>query len=139
MLALGAGLIAIAAYIHIPSLFVVDTYDAYVLANTGTVIPKVTAYVKALYVTDNSAFIAGQLLVELDPRDFQVAVALAAASLQSVQAALATAKRQLNEQNEVIAADAASVEGDRATFAFAGQQLARFSVLAKDGAATIEN
>ncbi len=41
--------------------------------------------------------------------------------------------------NEVLAADAARVQGDRATVAFAGQPLSRFSTLAKEGAATTEN
>ena len=44
------------------------------------------------------------------------------------------AEAQLNEQNELMAADAAKVQGDRATVAFAEQQLTRFGMLAKDGA-----
>ena len=139
VLALGAGLIAVAAYVYVPRLFVVETDDAYVQADTVTIMPKVAAYVTALHVTDNSAFTAGELLVELDPRDFQVAVATAEASLESAEAALANAIGQLNEQNEIMAADAAKVQGDRATVAFAGQQLSRFGALAKEGAATTEN
>jgi multidrug resistance efflux pump len=37
-------------------------------------VPKVAAYVSALHVTDNSPFSTGQLLVELDPRDFEAAL-----------------------------------------------------------------
>jgi membrane fusion protein (multidrug efflux system) len=139
VLALGAGLIAVGAYVYVPTLFVVETDDAYVQADTVTIMPKVAAYVTALHVTDNSAFTAGELLVQLDPRDFQVAVATAEASLMSAQAGLANAIGRLNEQNEIVAADAAKVQGDRATVAFARQQLTRFGTLAKDGAATTEN
>jgi membrane fusion protein, multidrug efflux system len=139
VLGLGAGLIAVAAYVYVPSLFVVETDDAYVQADTVTIMPKVAAYVTALHVTDNSAFTAGELLIQLDPREFQATVAMAKASLQSAKAGLANAIGQLDEQNEVVAADAAKVQGDRARVAFAQEQLTRFGTLAKDGAATTEN
>ena len=139
VLALGAGLIAVGLYVYVPSLYVAETDDANIQADTVTMTPKVAAYVTALHVTDNSAFRAGELLVELDPRDFEVAVATAQASLAGAEAGLANAAWQLNEQNEVLAADAATVRGDHATVAFAQQQLGRFSTLAKEGAATTEN
>jgi membrane fusion protein (multidrug efflux system) len=85
MLALGFGLAATAAYFYVPSLYFVETDDAAVQADTVTVVPKVAAYVTALHVTDNSAFSANQLLVELDPRDYEVAVASAAADLLSTR------------------------------------------------------
>src|ERR1700742_533088 len=65
---------ALAAYVYVPGIYVVATDDAYVQADTVSVVPKVAAYVSALHVTDNQKVAAGQLLVELDPRDFQVAV-----------------------------------------------------------------
>jgi membrane fusion protein, multidrug efflux system len=76
-------------------------------------VPKVAAYVSVLHVTDNSSFSAGQLLVELDPRDFQAAFDIAAATLQSTQAAVAITEAQLAEQHQIIASDEANLEGDR--------------------------
>jgi membrane fusion protein, multidrug efflux system len=137
-LALGLVLIAAVAYIYVPRLYFVETDDASIQADSVSVVPKVAAYVWALHVTDNSAFSAGQLLVELDPRDFQAAVNIAAANLQSAQAAQAVAEAQLNEQSQVIAADEANVEGDRGTLAFAAEQLTRFGELAKEGFGTTE-
>ncbi len=136
---LAAGVLATAAYVYIPSLFVVETDDAYVQADTVSIVPKVAAYVTALHVTDNSAFSAGQLLVELDPRDFQDTVNTATASLLSARAAQTYAEAQLTEQAQLIAADGARVQGDQATLLFAKQQLARFGLLAKDGAGTMES
>jgi membrane fusion protein, multidrug efflux system len=137
-MAIGGALIAAAAYIYVPSLYVVETDDASFQADTVAVMPKVAAYVSALHVTDNSSFAAGQLLVQLDPPDFQAAVHIAAANLQSAQAGETVAGSQLAEQSKVIAADNANLEGDRGTLMFAGQQLARFTELAKNGAGTIE-
>jgi membrane fusion protein, multidrug efflux system len=137
--AVAAGLIATAAYVYVPSRYVVETDDAAVQADTISIVPKVTAYVTALHVTDNSAFTAGELLAELDPRDFQAAVAIAAANLRSAQAAQHVVEAQLSEQSKVIAADEANVEGDRGALTFATQQLARYSELAKTGFGTVES
>ncbi|WP_158926689.1 HlyD family secretion protein [Acidisphaera sp. S103] len=138
-LAIGGAFIAAAAYVYVPSLYVVETDDASFQADTVSIVPKVAAYVSTLHVTDNSAFSAGQLLVELDPRDFQAAVDIADANLQSTQAAQAVAEAQLSEQSQVITADEANVAGDRGTLVFATQQLARFGELAKTGAGTTES
>jgi membrane fusion protein (multidrug efflux system) len=131
--------VALAAYVYIPSLYVAETDDAYVQADTISVVPKVAAYVTALHITDNSRFSAGQLLVELDPRDFQVAVASAAATLESARAEASNSEAQLAEQQQVIAADQANIRGDQATLAFARQQLTRFDALAQEQAGTVEN
>jgi membrane fusion protein, multidrug efflux system len=136
--AIGGVLIAAAAYIYVPSLYVVKTDDASLQADTVSVVPKVAAYVSALHVTDNSAFSAGQLVVELDPRDFQAAYDIAAAALQSARAAQTIIEAQLDEQNKIIASDEANLEGDRGTMAFAKEQLDRYTELAKTGSGTTQ-
>jgi membrane fusion protein, multidrug efflux system len=134
-----AGVLAVAAcVIYIPHLYVEETDDAYVQADTVAVMPKVAGYVTALIVTDNSRFAAHQLLVEIDPRDFQVTVHSAEANLQSAQASKANVLEQLHEQTHLIAAAQATVESDRAILQFAQQQLARYGTLAKTGAGTEE-
>jgi membrane fusion protein, multidrug efflux system len=138
MLAVGGVLVAAAAYIYVPSLYVVESDDASFEADTVSIVPKVAAYVSALHVTDNSSFSSGGLLVELDPRDFQVALDIAAANLQSAQAAQTVAEAQLAEQSQVIASDEANLEGDRGMLTFATQQLDRFTQLATEGYGTTE-
>ena len=126
------------AYVYVPRIYFAETDDAYVQADTVTIVPKVGAYVTALHVGDNTRFSFGQLLVELDPRDFQVAVASAEADLQSAEAAKANAESQLVEQAHVIAAAQAMIESDRATLEFAEQQLARYGQLAREGSGSAE-
>jgi membrane fusion protein, multidrug efflux system len=137
-LAITGVLVAAAACIYVPGLYGVETDDASLQADTVPIVPKVAAYVSALYVTDNSSFKASQLLVQLDPRDFQAAVDIAAANLQSAQAAETVADAQLAEQSQVIASDEANLEGDRGTLDFATQQLDRYTQLAKEGYGTTE-
>jgi membrane fusion protein, multidrug efflux system len=139
LVAVIGALALVVAYVYVPRLYFVGTDDAYVEADVVSVVPKVSAYVVALHVTDNSAFKKGQLLVELDPRDFQTAVLSAQANMQAAQAAETDAQAQLSEQNLLIAADNATVQGDHATVAFAEQQLNRFALLAQNGSGTVEN
>src|ERR1700740_959199 len=76
---------AIAAFFVVPDWYSESTDDAYVEAHLTTVIAKVPAYVQALHVDDNATVKNGELLVELDPRDYAVAVDVARANLQAAQ------------------------------------------------------
>jgi membrane fusion protein, multidrug efflux system len=133
------GLAIAAAAVYIPQYYIQGTDDAYVQADTVPIVPKVTGYVTALHVTDNSRFRSGELLVEIDPRDFEVAVASAEAGLQTARATRADVEQQLKEQHEIIASAQATLDSDHATLQFANQQLTRYGKLAGDGAATVQN
>jgi len=66
-----------------------STDDAFVQADIVIVGPKVAGTVKAVLVVENQEVKAGDLLVELDPADYEVEVAQARANLQAAQAELA--------------------------------------------------
>jgi len=71
------------------------TDDAYVDGHVATVIPKVPAYVLILHIDDNTLVKKGDLLVELDPRDFEAAVAVAKGNLAAARGKLAEATQQV--------------------------------------------
>jgi membrane fusion protein, multidrug efflux system len=93
-------LIAVVAYFVISGWNAESTDDAYVTAHLTTVIAKVPAYVQTLHIDDNTAVKAGELLVELDPRDYAVAVEIARANLD------AAVGRRKEADNRVSIADA---------------------------------
>jgi membrane fusion protein, multidrug efflux system len=132
------GLAAFGLYLSLPGLFDAITHDAYVVAHVVSVVPKVAAYVTALNIDDNTKFAAGDLLMELDPRDFQVAVDGATADLASARANAANVDAQVTEQQAVVAQNEAAITGDQATLEFARQQLHRYDLLAKNGAGTTQ-
>jgi membrane fusion protein (multidrug efflux system) len=132
----GLGVALAAACVTIPPLYVVRTNDAYVQADTVSVVPKVAGYVTALHVSDNSHFAANELLVEIDSRDFEVAVKSAEAGLLGAQAAKANVLQQLAQQAHVVEAARATVDSDRAVLQFSQQQLDRYTDLATRGAGT---
>jgi membrane fusion protein (multidrug efflux system) len=59
-----------------------DTDDAQIDGDIYSITSRIAGTVKAVYVQDNQQVKAGQLLVELDPRDFDVSVEQAKAAVQ---------------------------------------------------------
>jgi len=66
--------------------FVEDTDDAQVDGNLYQISSRITGQVEKVYVDDNQTVQAGQLLAEIDPTDYQVALDQAQANLASAQA-----------------------------------------------------
>lgn len=66
-----------------------STDDAYVASDVHPVSSRINGTVSQVLVNDNEEVHAGQLLVKLDPRDYQV-------QLQQAQAALEASQRQAN-------------------------------------------
>lgn len=99
LLIVGAG-VAYWIYIHI----FVSTDDAYVAGYVGVISPRVPGRVARVLVDDNQHVRPGQVLVTLEPQDYEVAVAQAAGNLgrlrQDLQQAyvkVATARTRVTE------------------------------------------
>ena len=113
-LPLVVGAVAIAALVGVVGYFVISgwgtesTDDAYVTAHLTTVIAKVPAYVQALHIDDNAAVKAGELLVELDPRDYAVQVEIARANLD----AAAGRRKEADDRVGIADADAAQARAE---------------------------
>jgi membrane fusion protein (multidrug efflux system) len=97
LLLLGGALILALAKLgalYLDSLAYESTDDAFIEGPITLLVPKVSGHVLRLHVQDNQAVEQGQLLAEIDPRDYEAAVArakatLAAATARQQQAALA--------------------------------------------------
>ena len=72
-----------------------STDDAYTDGHAVTVSPQVSGTVVALHVTDNQRVKAGDVLIEIDHREYNAARDQAQGSLQSAEAQLATARTSL--------------------------------------------
>ena len=75
-----------AIFFYWRSTFTEDTDDAQVDGNIYQVSSRITGHVVKVYVDDNQTVQAGQLLAEIDPTDYQVALDQAQADLASAQA-----------------------------------------------------
>lgn len=83
------------------------TTDAYVTGRIHPVAPRVTGTVVTLNVDDNQHVKAGDVLLELDTRDFDVRVEQARADINRAQGQVASAEAQIAEaQAAIVSADA---------------------------------
>ena len=119
--------------------FLVSTDDAYVKADNTTIAPKVSGYLTDVLVGDNQRVKAGQVLAQIDDRDFKVALDQAKADVAAAQAAIASKQAQLDVQQAVIEAAKATIEVDTATKTFASQENKRYADLAATGYGSVQN
>jgi membrane fusion protein (multidrug efflux system) len=110
--------------------FIESTDDAYVGGNVTAIAPHVGGFVAELDVGDNQRVRVGQLLLRLDPRDFQAALAHATAAADAEGAALAGLRAQLARQLATIRQQEADVAAQSAQLTFAGQDAERYRNLA---------
>ena len=111
-----------------------STDDAFIDGHIIAISPRVSGHVAKVYVTDNQQVAAGDLLVELDPRDFKARLDAAQAALNAAEAArrsrdidvrltTITSTAGLDEAEQAVAAAKAMVQNAQALAAAAkGQQ-----------------
>ena len=105
----------------------VDTTDAYVQANVLNVATDVSGIVDKIPVHDGEVVKAGQVLFQLDPLKFQLAVDEAKANLQQAKLNLESLKADYARAERMRLAQVAIVENDQAT-------LDRYAALVKERA-----
>jgi membrane fusion protein (multidrug efflux system) len=98
-----------------------DTDDAQIDGDIYAITSRIAGSVKAVYVEDNQQVKAGQLLVELDPSDYQVAVDQAKASLSESRTQVAAARPNVPIMSTTtetsVASYASDITGARAQLA----------------------
>ena len=89
----------------------IDTDDAYTDGRAVSVAPRIAGQVTALLVNDNQRVRKGDVLIKIDPRDFQTALDRAAGQLAQAQAQLANAKLALEKASTTYPAQLLSAQG----------------------------
>ena len=117
-----------------------DTDDAYTTGNTHQISPRITGTVKEVLVDDNWHVKAGQLLVKLDPRDYEVALnrnraqlKQAIAQVSQAKAGVEQANAQLQQRQAQVSQTAAQVIQSKAAYDIAKINFDRdYSLFQKD-------
>jgi multidrug resistance efflux pump len=113
------------------------TRDGTVRAYVVTMVPEVAGYIVELPVVDDQFVHKGDLLLEIDPTDYRIAVDLAEAAVQQAQANVQNIKAQITVQQAQVSASQAKVDEMQAALTFAEQQAARYRDLAEKQAGTV--
>jgi membrane fusion protein, multidrug efflux system len=116
-----------------------STDDAFIAARQFAIAPKVSGYITAVPVTDNQHVSAGDVIAQIDDRDYRIALDQAQAQVASAQANIQNIDAQINVQQAQITASEAQVEQAQAALVFAQQQAARYQDLARTGSGTVQN
>ena len=115
------------------------TRDGTVRVYTVTMAPEVAGRVVELPVADNQFVAKGELLMVIDPTDYQIAVELAEAAVQQAQANVQNVDAQIAVQQAQVNASQAQVEQAKASLVFAQQQAVRYGELAQKGYGPVES
>lgn len=119
-----AGLAGTAAVLYEPN--VESTDNAYVNGPVVSMVAQVSGPVAQLNVIDNQAVQKGDVLLQIDPRPFQIA-------LDQAEAALAQAKQGVTQLQASVKAAQADVEQERSELTQAKSDAARVHQLAPKG------
>jgi membrane fusion protein, multidrug efflux system len=140
-LALIAGVVAAAGYgryYWTEGRFLVSTDDAYVDAHSALISPKISGYITDVAVDDNEFVKAGQVIAQIDPRDYQTALDQARTNVAAAQAAIQTIGEQLGQQKLVIEQTRQTVASDEAALVFSKQDFQRYTALEHTGYGTVQ-
>ncbi|WP_375459272.1 HlyD family secretion protein [uncultured Enterovirga sp.] len=128
---------AIAGYFwYQHSLNYASTDDAFIDGRPVSINPQVTGVIVAVLVTDTQIVKVGDLLLEIDNRDYLAAVNLATAQIEQAEANLENFAAQLLAQESQIAQAVAQVVSAQATLDFSKEQNVRYQDLVQKGAGT---
>ncbi len=116
----------------------VSTNDAYIDARTVAISPQVSGLITAVPVTDNQDVAKGAPLLRIDPRDYQVAVEQAKASLAQAKAKVANLAAQIDAQLANLDLARKKVTEAQAALKYAQQQNQRAQRLVQNGAGTVQ-
>jgi membrane fusion protein (multidrug efflux system) len=119
--------------------FIETTDDAYVGGNVTTLSPHVAGFVAKILVGDNEFVHAGQLLIELDDRDYKASLAHAEAVVQNHTAALANLHAKYDLQQSMIDEAQAKLAANQAEAGYARADAARYHALAVTTFGTLQN
>lgn len=116
-----------------------STNDAFVTADFTVVSPRVAGQISVLSVDDNQTVSKGQLIAQIDDRDYVAAVASAQADVSIAEASIDNVSTSIAQQQSLIDQAGATLSASRASDAFAKADLDRYTDLARHGAGSTQN
>ncbi|MES2103018.1 MAG: HlyD family secretion protein [Pseudomonadota bacterium] len=119
--------------------FLQTTDDAYVGGNVTVMGPKVAGYITQVAVTDNQLVHAGDLLIKIDDRDYQAALAKAEGAVAAQRALLANLDATRSLQDAVIQQARAGVSASDADTVRTRDDQTRYQNLSARAAVSVQS
>jgi membrane fusion protein, multidrug efflux system len=119
--------------------FIETTDDAYVGGNVTTLSPHVAGFVEKILVGDNAFVHQGELLIQLDGRDYATRLAHAEAMVRQQGAALANLRAKYAWQQSLIREAEADLAAKQAEAGYARADATRYHALAVTSYGSLQN
>jgi membrane fusion protein, multidrug efflux system len=119
--------------------FIERTDDAYIGGNVTPLAPHIDAFIEKILVADNGRVHVGDVLIQLDQRDYQTALDHAAAALRARLAAAQSLRAQYALQQSTIRQQEADLGAKKAQATFAAKDAVRYRVLAQTSYGSRQN
>jgi len=113
-----------------------DTDDAQIDGDISPVVARVGGYVDTIMFEDNQHVKEGQLLVKIDPRDYQIKLEQAQAAQKGANATVGVSQSQIYTNTANSATAKANVETAQVKLTQAKRDYDRYANLVKDGSVT---
>lgn len=114
------------------------TDDAFVDARSFSVAAKVSGYVAEVPVTDNQHVEPGDVILAIDPRDYEIALDQAKGQVESAKASIQSADAQIASSNAAVDQSKARIASAEAALQFAQGEASRQEKLAQTGTGTVQ-
>lgn len=131
-------LIAIIAGVvyYMRSLTYVSTDDAYISGHSVSISPKISGNIIKISIDDNQQVKKGQLLVEIDPADYEVKYEQAVSTVEGAKAQNDTSEKQIEQAKADLDQLNAEINSVKSQFVLAKSEFNRSEKLYKIGAAS---
>ena len=126
-------LLLLAVFAAIMSTFYQSTDDAFVEGRIISVAPRVSGPVVSLLVDDNQPVKKGDLLLEIDPNDYQVKLDQAEAKLEEARARLKISTHDVSKNTSNVSQALDDTASARSKLDFAQKDYKRYSSMYKKG------
>lgn len=129
-----AGIVYGGRYAHdwlVRGQFIVSTDDAYVRSDLTIIAPKVAGYAAAVLVAENAHVKAGELLVEIEPGDYALAVDAAEGKIATQDATIERIAQQIAAQEAAVTRTRAQHDATKADLKRTASDLVRTRELVK--------
>ncbi len=118
------------------SSFYQSTDDAFVEAHMIYLAPKVSGQIVELNVDDNDFVKEGEIIAQIDPADYQVALDSAKAKLEKAQAELKVSVSDIDKMGAMTKQTQNNIDSAKSTLEYANSDYVRYKNAYKDGSVT---
>lgn len=123
----------IGIYYIVHSIHFQETDDAFIEGHIVSVAPRVSGPILKLLITDNQAVKKGELLLEIDPKDYEMELARKEAQLEEAKASLNIAQTQIHEAESGLEQSSQDINATKSKLDFAQKDYKRYSDMYKEG------